>query len=460
MKKNVLFICILAIILSLGSFSFAQMENQPEIAGELFNTTVPISNYYFAKRVVMTFGAKWRGTPQDEQELEDMVWQELLFSYEAFQRGIEVTDAEVDAEIEKILKANKVEFSWRTDKEEFKKWTEDTLKLPIEAFRNQMQHLVKLEKLRNEIIDGFDPEVSEDEAYQKFLNEYNTLLVELKQFDEKADAQNFYKQANKPHTKKDIEMLIWNDLLYSYEASNRNIETDDDAITNTIQWILLDHEVRFAWKKDRAAYEDWVKEKFNTNAGTLRKMLSALQRADTLRQQIREKTQPPVDEEGKYAAILKKSKKVSKAYKNFVKKYVRRSKDTITFDSTKKAKQFYSKINRVAGFWADQKRLNPDDFKRPGFVALDFLLHMWGFDKDAAYEMLEKELGSFYPPATIYKGYGVFKILKIRRADPAEYDKRKDQYFEKVKMIKKYDLYKEWVEELKKQANIKRFVDK
>ena len=134
----------------------------------------PLANYYFAKRVVMTFGAKWRGTPKDEVELEDLVWQELLFSYEAFNRGITASEKEINAEIEKILKADKVDFSFRVDKEKYQQWVKDKLNESIEAFNNQMEHLVKLEKLRTQLIASFDPEVTEEDAYAKFLNEYNT----------------------------------------------------------------------------------------------------------------------------------------------------------------------------------------------------------------------------------------------------------------------------------------------
>ena len=86
---------------------------KPELAGEFFNTPVPMANYYFAKRAVATFSAPWRGTPQTLAELEDMTWQELLLSYEAFRRNIEVAQQEVDDEIDKTLQADKVTFKWK-----------------------------------------------------------------------------------------------------------------------------------------------------------------------------------------------------------------------------------------------------------------------------------------------------------------------------------------------------------
>jgi hypothetical protein len=82
---------------------------------------------------------------------------------------------------------------------------------------------------------------------------------------------------------------------------------------------------------------------------------------------------------------------------------------------------------------------------------------MWGFDRQAAYDMMKKDVGTVYPPAPIYKGYGVFKILKQRAADPAEFSSRKGDYIEKVKQIKKYDGFTTWLRDLQAKASLKRY---
>jgi parvulin-like peptidyl-prolyl isomerase len=301
----------LASIFVLGVINFYgnDLDKDEEIAGEIFGVPVPLSNYYFAKKVVLTFNANWRSTPRDEKELEDLVWQELILSYEAFRRGIEVSDEEINEEIDKILKSQKVDFDWRKDTKDFKKWVKDKLGEDIETFRNQIIHLLKLEKLRKQVLDNIHPQVTEEEAYQKFLDEYNTLSVEL-----------------------------------------------------------------------------------------------------------------------------------------------------IRFDDLEEAKKFYKKIKKNPKIWEKEKQRNPDLFKRPGFVALDFLLHMWKFKRADVYKMIKMKEGEFYPPAPIYKGYAVFKILKIRPAEPKKFKEKKNYYFERVKMIKKYEGYKKWLEDLKKEAEVKVYI--
>ncbi|UCC95156.1 MAG: hypothetical protein JSW40_10195 [Candidatus Omnitrophota bacterium] len=280
------------------------------VAGEIFGVLVPLHNYYFAKKVILTFSAKWRGSPKDEQHLEDLVWQELILSYEAFQRGIVASSEEKEREIEKILKADKVAFDWKKDKEAYENWVREKLGESVELFEHQMGHLVQLEKLRQQILLSIEPDVSEQEARQKFLDEHNTLSVELIRFDDLKEAENFYKQA---------------------KGNSR--------------------------------------------------------------------------------------------------------------------------------FWKNQKKENPDRFKHPGFVALDFLINIWGFRREDAYAMMKKRVGSFYKPTPIYRGYGVFKILNKRKANPKAFKKNRDRYYKRVAEKKKYEGFHTWKGKLKEEAQIKVYID-
>ncbi|MBI4845535.1 MAG: hypothetical protein HY810_03560 [Candidatus Omnitrophica bacterium] len=204
------------------------------------------------------------------------------------------------------------------------------------------------------------------------------------------------------------------------------------------------------------------KRRFDENLGiseeAFKKLIKNLAKIDKLVQKAALKEEPGIDEDKTYEKFLNEYKSIPLAYWNFLNIYAKDNEDILTFEALAAAKDFYQRIKREAGFWDDRKREDPKEFKRPGFVALDFLLNMWGFDRKAAYEMLDKELNTYYPPATIYKGYGVFKILKIRKADPAEFEKRKEYYYGRVKEIKKYKQYNDWVEKLKAEANIKRYI--
>ena len=262
-----------------------------KIVGELFGVPVPIGNYYFAWGIIQVFGTRWRGVPQTTGEVEEQVWIELLLSYEAFNRNITVSRKEVEEEITRILEDHKVSFDWKEATEDYAGWTQENIGAPIDLFENQVEHLLKIEKLRKQVLDSIDPEVSEEEAIQEFRNERNTLSIELIQFDE-----------------------------------------------------------------------------------------------------------------------------------------------------LEKAQEFFAKAQSQPEFWDEEKQKNPNSFKRPGFVALEFLMHMWKFTEEDVYKMIELREGKIYPPAPIYKGYGVFKILEVRRAVEEDFPRYRQSYYNQIKTQKKYNV--------------------
>lgn len=169
-----------------------------DVAGEFFGIPVSMDNYRFAKAAAMIFGAKWGPEPATHQEREDRVWEDLLLSYEAFRRQVVVEQSELEEEIQKLLQAEKVSFDWRKDKESYDKWVKERLNEPKELFENQLKHLIQLDKLRKQVAEGIEPHVTEEEAYQKYLNQYNTLGVEFVRFDELKEAEAFYKRMKNP----------------------------------------------------------------------------------------------------------------------------------------------------------------------------------------------------------------------------------------------------------------------
>ncbi|MCX7927407.1 MAG: hypothetical protein N2606_04650 [Candidatus Omnitrophica bacterium] len=282
-------------------------SNTQKMIGEFsgWNVPVPVSNYNFVKYAIYLFGTRWGEQPTTEQELEDRVWEQLILSYEAFRRNIKVEEAEIDEEIDKMLKSDKVNFDWRKDQDAFKKWVKDKANIEINLFREILRHLLQLEKLRKEVLDSFTVSVTEEEALNEFINEYNTMELELVQFDELKDAEKFFQEMQDP-------------------------------------------------KK-----------------------------------------------------------------------------------------------------WQEQAAKEPKRYQHPGFVSFEFLINMWKIPKEDLYKMLEMEVDSIYPPRPIYRGWGVFRILKKRPADPKEFPQVRDSYFKQVEMLKKYDKLKEWLNKLKEDAKIK-----
>lgn len=290
--------------------NFAQeiSEKKEEYAGKLFGIEVPLGNYYFAKSVVFVFGKQGNLPVQNEQEAEDATWDELLLSFEAFRREIAVSPEELEEGIGKILGGEKVTFNWKREREAYAKWVKEKINQSPELFENQVRHLLQIDKLRKQVIETINPEVTEAEAHEKFVDEYNTLSVELVEFANQKDAQGFY-----------------------------------------------------------------------------------------------------------------------------------------------------NKVRANPRLWEKEKKKKPKGFKRPGFVSTVFLMDIWKFPREAVAKMIEMPPQAIHPPAGIYQGFGVFKVLEIRRADETQFANLKEQYIEKVKSAKQYSGYEDWLKNLKAAAEIQRY---
>lgn len=201
--KKIFLPILLSIVYSLSSIvCFAQEDvvkiNDQQVAGEFFGMPVSMDNYRFAKSAIVIFGPRWGAQPKTPQELEDRVWEDLLLSYEAFRRNVPVEAKEVEEEVTKLLEAEKVTFDWKKDKDAYGKWVTERVKEPAQLFENQIRHLLQLQKVRMQVIDSFVPQVTEDEAYQEYLDQYNTLSLELVQFDDIKAAEDFYNKMKNP----------------------------------------------------------------------------------------------------------------------------------------------------------------------------------------------------------------------------------------------------------------------
>jgi hypothetical protein len=119
------------------------------------------------------------------------------------------------------------------------------------------------------------------------------------------------------------------------------------------------------------------------------------------------------------------------------------------------AAAFFEKVKENPKVWEEQKKEQPESFKRYELAALHVLMAELGIDRDTLYKMLEFENDGVYPPLPIIRGFGVFKILNKKLAQEAEYDKLKYGYLEQIKEKKRNQGFQEWLGRVKQKAKIK-----
>ncbi|MBU1999010.1 MAG: hypothetical protein ABIG46_07925 [Candidatus Omnitrophota bacterium] len=205
-----IFIFVTALIFSffvLNLAAYAQQQQQqvtqaPEYinAGEFkgFGVSVSGVNYNFVKSVILIFGNKWSAPAKNEDELEDQIWEQLLLSFEAYRRGIKVEDDDLKNEVSRTLAADKVNFDWQKDRLAYQKWVKGKIGINTDVFENQLRHLLQISSLRDQVFESIKVEVSEEEAKQEFLNEYNTIELELAEFEDLSLAQDYFSKMQDP----------------------------------------------------------------------------------------------------------------------------------------------------------------------------------------------------------------------------------------------------------------------
>jgi len=182
----------------------ANEETPPQFVGEFFGVQVPLQNYQFVKNVATVFGFR-DAQPKTDQDKENYYWDQLLYSFESFRRNILISQEELDKEIEKLLAAEKVTFDFKKDTDAFNTWLKNRTNVTPEIFNNMIRHLLQVQKLKQQVLDSVDPVVDEKEAHEKFLNQYNTLGVELVECATLKEAEDIYRKAKADKKSWDIQ---------------------------------------------------------------------------------------------------------------------------------------------------------------------------------------------------------------------------------------------------------------
>lgn len=164
------------------------------IAGEIFGTPVSVDNYYFAKRVAAMFARPWGASDLPEAEREPVIWESLILHYEAFRRGVNATEEELETMINELLRSYDKPFGRRDDPDAYRRWVVETLYEAVELFENQIRYVIQIRKVKDQVLQEQRVTATEEEMQQEFLNEQHHVGGEMVVFDTKEQAQALYEQ--------------------------------------------------------------------------------------------------------------------------------------------------------------------------------------------------------------------------------------------------------------------------
>lgn len=187
----VILLTIVAVLSACGDFAgpagAAERAAGLEFVGEVFGRPVAASEFAYYTKTASLFTLT--GLPVEERTDEAVrreAWQDLLFIHEADRLGIDVSRAEIEAQISRLLAQQGVVYG----SPEYVDWVAVALQEDVETFERRVETLLRIQEL---LKWKLDPEVavSQQDVDEWLFRQHNALAGELLAFQTRAGAEAF-----------------------------------------------------------------------------------------------------------------------------------------------------------------------------------------------------------------------------------------------------------------------------
>lgn len=178
--KFIVWITVAALALLFGAGSIADLvsgKKSGRYAGEVFGKSVSFQEYNQFFRATQLFMPSEKPL-EDPELLRTYTWQNIIYSREAKQDGIKITDAEVQTEIANILKQQGL---ISPTQEQYKIWLTRSLRMSPREFEEGLREFMRIQKLLRVKIQSFAPagadKLTETKAKEKAAEEQKTAFM-------------------------------------------------------------------------------------------------------------------------------------------------------------------------------------------------------------------------------------------------------------------------------------------
>ena len=185
MKKRSVFA-----VLSLFLFSLCASAEPalPPAVGEAFGKPILKEEFDFAYKTTGIFSVSAKELENDDAHRAE-TWKHLMFLREAERRNVQVPHEDVVKELTRLLTEKNVVYGSLNYHEFVKQGFGEDAK----TFESRIEGLLKVKKMLDGITHPPPPKITPKEAKQKFLNQYNSMLVEFVNFPTLDEAGKFFK---------------------------------------------------------------------------------------------------------------------------------------------------------------------------------------------------------------------------------------------------------------------------
>ncbi len=191
--KLIVWTVILAFALWGGFSVGTQFKQDGRYAGQVFGKKISFQEYDRFYRATQIFAAPESDKDVDPEMLRQSAWQAVIFSREAKQRQIEVSDSEVREQVLNLLNQQKV------DPQNYEDWVQRSLRQPPKQFEEQIREVLRIQKLFAQFTPAEDSlKITPEEAEKVFLDEKNQVSSEFVRFATKNEADLFRENLKTP----------------------------------------------------------------------------------------------------------------------------------------------------------------------------------------------------------------------------------------------------------------------
>jgi peptidylprolyl isomerase len=166
----------------------AEPQDPSEPVGEVFGEKITRERFNFIRRTAEIFSLSGKEL-KNENEYRYEAWKNLILLKEAENRKIEVPREEIMAEAVRLLAEKKIDYGGAA----YEKFVEDNFGEDSKTFESRIGDLLRIKKLVYRIMNPPPAKITKEDAYQKFLNQYNSMNYEFVRFPTLEEASAFYK---------------------------------------------------------------------------------------------------------------------------------------------------------------------------------------------------------------------------------------------------------------------------
>ena len=190
-RPNVSLLVSSLIFLSLLASGIAQAIEHEPLAGEIFGKAIPKKMFDFSYKTMTMFSVSPKEAENDRERRTE-TWKHLIFLHEAEHQQIKISKIELEKELTRLFAEKNVAYG----STQYLTFIEQNFSEAPADFEQRIENLLKVKKLIDGIMNPPPPTITDEDAQQKFLNQYNSMATEFLNFPTLEEAEKFYQNTS------------------------------------------------------------------------------------------------------------------------------------------------------------------------------------------------------------------------------------------------------------------------